>query len=442
MTDRIPISGEIVNKVIANCGLESVGKASIREIKRLVDCLEQASGQRFVRMEMGIPGLPASSIGVEAQIEALRSGVAAVYPDIQGLPELKQEIARFVKLFINTEVSPEGCIPTVGSMQGGFASFMTVNRMFEGKNKTLFIDPGFPVHKQQIKILGLEYRSFDVYNYRGVALRHKLEEMLSDGTVSSLLYSNPNNPAWFCLTEEELSIIAEVAAKYQVVVIEDLAYFGMDFRKDYSQPGKPPFQPSISHYYDKYILLISSSKVFSYAGERIGMLVISDALFNSTAPGLVKYYGTDKFGHAFIFGTMYALSSGTAHSPQFALAALLKAVNDGKYNFIEDVKEYGEKAAIMKKMFTDNGFHIVYDKDLDEPIADGFYFTFAYPGFTGTELLEELVYYGISAIALSITGSERTEGIRACVSLVSRDQLPDLEYRLRRFHEDHKNLAR
>lgn len=93
----------------------------------------------------------------------------------------------------------------------------------------------------------------------------------------------------------------------------------------------------------------------------------------------------------------------------------------------------------MKKMFTDNGFKIVYDKDLDEPIADGFYFTFAYPGFSGTELLEKLVYYGISAISLAITGSDRTEGIRACVSLVGRDQFPDLEYRLRRFHEDHRH---
>ena len=437
MTDRIPIPGEIVNKVIRDCGLSSIGKASIREIKRLVDCLEKESGQRFVRMEMGIPGLPASSIGIDAQIEALRNGVASIYPDIQGLPELKHEIARFIKLFINAEVNPEGCIPTVGSMQGGFASFMTVNRMVEGKNTTLFIDPGFPVHKQQIKILGLEYRSFDVYNYRGQALRHKLEEMLSDGKVSSLLYSNPNNPAWFCLTEEELGIIAEVARKYDVVVIEDLADFGMDFRKDYSKPGQPPYQPSIAHYYDKYILLISSSKVFSYAGERIGMLAISDALFHSQAQALMKYYGTNSFGHAFIFGTMYALSSGTSHSSQYALAALLKAVNDGRYNFVEGVKEYGEKAAIMKKLFTDNGFRIVYDKDLDEPIADGFYFTFSYPGFTGTELLEKLVYYGISAISLSITGSERTEGIRACVSLVSRDQFPDLEYRLRRFHEDH-----
>ena len=99
--------------------------------------------------------------------------------------------------------------------------------------------------------------------------------------MSSILYSNPNNPAWICLTEEELETIARLADEYGAVVIEDLAYFGMDFRQDYSRPGVPPFQPSVARHTDRFVLLISSSKVFSYAGERIGMLVVSDALWNT-----------------------------------------------------------------------------------------------------------------------------------------------------------------
>ena len=137
-----------------------------------------------------------------------------------------------------------------------------------------------------------------------------------------------------------------------------------------------------------------------------------------------------------IYGALYALSAGAAHAPQFALAAMLKAVNDGEYDFIEVVKEYGEKARIMKKLFTKYGFKIVYEKDLDEPIADGFYFTIAYPGFSGVELVEELLFYGISAISLNITGSAYSEGLRACVSLVSRNQFDDLEYRLKCFREN------
>ena len=220
-------------------------------------------------------------------------------------------------------------------------------------------------------------------------------------------------------------------------MIEDLAYIGMDFRKDYSVPGQPPYQPTVAQYTDKYILLISSSKAFSYAGQRIGMMAISNTLFNTTAPDLKRYYVSDQVGYAMIFGTIYALTAGTAHTPQYGLEAILKAVNNGEYNFIEVVKHYGEKAKVMKKLFIDNGFSIVYDKDEDEPVADGFYFTFSYPGFTGEELLGELIYYGVSAISLAITGSERLEGVRACVSLVNPSQFEHLEYRLRKFNEDH-----
>ncbi len=91
----------------------------------------------------------------------------------------------------------------------------------------------------------------------------------------------------------------------------------------------------------------------------------------------------------------------------------------------------------MKTYFLDNGFHIVYDKDEDKEIADGFYFTIAYEGFTGEELVEEMLYYGISAISLITTGSDRHEGLRACVSLTGKERFPELEKRLKQFAADH-----
>ena len=432
-----PMDFEVVSRVLAESGIKNVGQASIREIKKLIDTIEKATGQRYVRMEMGIPGLPPMAAGVEAQINALKKGVAAIYPDIQGIPELKPEIARFVKLFLDIDVDPEHCLPTVGSMMGGLACFLTLNRMHADREGTLFIDPGFPVQKLQCKILGQDYMTFDVYDHRGPKLREKLLSFLKTGKVSTILYSNPNNPSWICFTDEELRIIGELATEYDVIVVEDLAYFGMDFRKDYSHPGRPPYQPTVAKYTDNYALLVSSSKAFSYAGERIAMLVVSDALWSKRAPDLKRFYGSDQVGAALVFGTIYALSSGTSHSAQHALAAMLKAVNDGTVNFVDQVKEYGEKARIMKQLFTDNGFRIVYDQDLGEPIADGFYFTVSYPGLSGDELLKEFMYYGVSAIALATTGSEHTEGLRACTSLIQRSEFPVLEERLRRFHADH-----
>ena len=431
-----PIDANIVKTKISESRLPNVGRASIREVKRLINEIEIASGKKFIRMEMGIPGLPAVQIGIDAQKAALDRGVAAIYPDIDGIPELKNEMARFCKNFLDIDVKPSSCIPTVGSMQAGMAIFMTVRHLHKEKDTTLFIDPGFPVQKLQHRIIGAKFETFDVYEYRGDKLRAKLESYLSKGNIHSIVYSNPNNPSWVCLTDNELRIIAEVAAKYDAVVVEDRAYFGMDFRHDISIPGVPPFQPTVAKYYDKYILMVSSSKAFSYAGERLAVMVISDALFSGNYPDLVPNFGSESLGHAIVYGTVYALTSGTSHSAQHAMAAILKACNDGDYNLVQGMVAYRDKAHEMKRLFTENGFEIVYDKDEDQPLSDGFYFTIGYPGFTGEELLEELLYYGISAISLSTCGSGR-QGLRACVSLVHPSQFPELEARLKVFRENH-----
>ena len=432
-----PINRSIVDEKVRASGLKRVGRASIREIRSLINDIERESGVSFIRMEMGIPGLPAARIGIDAEKQALDGGCASFYPDIQGIPELKTEISRFVKLFLDLDVRPEGCLPCTGSTSGSFVTFMVAGRMNPDKDTVLFLDPGFPVHKQQLNVLGIAHRSLDVYNHRGEKLRAPLEDILRDGNISCILYSNPNNPTWICFNDTELRIIGELATKYDVVVMEDLAYFTMDFRKDYSIPGQPPFQPSVGKYTDNYILLISSSKAFSYAGQRIGMLVISDALFDREVPTLTRFFTQTKFGRAMVFGSAYAVSAGVTHSSQYGLAALLKATNDATYRFIDEVRVYGRRAQVMKEYFLSNGFFIVYDKDEDVPIADGFYFTVAYPGMDGVQLIEELLYYGISAISLANTGSERLEGIRACVSLVRDDQLPELERRLKVFHDNH-----
>lgn len=433
---NIPISQEVINRIAAENKISNPGKASIREMRKMVGDIEKETGIRFVKMEMGIPGLPAAKVGVDAQIEALHNGVAAVYPEIYGVAEFKTEGARFVKNFLDIDVTPECCVPTVGSMQAGFCSFLTLTRYDKNKTKVLFIDPGFPVQKQQCRVLGIPYQTFDVYDYRGDKLRGKLEEELKNGDVACIIYSSPNNPAWFCFTEYEMQIIGEMANKYGVVVIEDDAYFLMDTRKDYSVPGQPPYQPTVAKYTDRYVLLISGSKAFSYAGERIALMVVSPMLFNLECPDLSRYYSQTQLGRAIIFGTLYCLSSGAAHSVQYAMAAMLKGANDGTYNFVKDIEEYADKARIMKKMLIDNGFYIVYDQDMGEAISDGFYFTFCYPGFTGVDLLNKLIAYGISAISLDITGSTR-QGIRACVSQVWRDQFDDLRERLELFHRDH-----
>ena len=432
---QTPIRKELVDGAICDFGIQDFEKATIREVKSVAAYAEKESGVEFIKLEMGIPGLPASQVGVDAQVEALRAGIAHSYPDIQGYPALKAEASRFVKAFIGVDVAAEGCVPVCGSMQGTFAAFLTCSQADRRKDTVLFIDPGFPVQKMQLQVLGVKYETFDVYDYRGPRLGQKLEEYLSRGNVCAIVYSNPNNPSWICFNEDELKTIGGLAEKYDTIVMEDLAYFAMDFRKQLSTPFEPPFQATVARYTDNYMLFISGSKAFSYAGERIGVACIGDKLFHRHYADLDARYEGLPFGLVYSTRMLYALSSGTSHSAQYAMAAMLKAAADGTYDFRAEISVYGERARKMKDIFKRHGFYIVYDKDLDEDIADGFYFTIGYPGMTGGELARELMYYGVSAICLVTTGS-RQNGLRVCTSFVEDRQLEELDRRMAVFHEN------
>lgn len=429
-----PINKELIDNTIREHGIQDFAKATIREVKGVAAHAEKESGVEFIKMEMGIPGLPAAQVGVDAQIKSLQDGIAHSYPDIQGLPALKEAASEFVKAFIGVDINPEGCVPVCGSMQGTFASFLTCSQADKKKDTVLFIDPGFPVQKMQLQVQGTKYETFDVYNFRGEKLGPKLESYLTNGNICTIVYSNPNNPSWICMTDDELRTIGSLATKYDCIIMEDLAYFAMDFRRDI-RPFQKPYQPSVANYTDNYILLISGSKAFSYAGERIGVTCISDKLFHRHYHDLAERYEGLPFGPVFSTRMLYALSSGTSHSAQYAMAAMLKAAAEGKFDFRSEIKIYGDRAHKLKEIFTRHNFYIVYDKDLDQPIADGFYFTIGYPGMTSGELAHELMYYGVSAICLVTTGSEQ-EGLRVCTSFIRDEQYAALEERMAIFAEN------
>lgn len=429
-----PINKELIDNTIREHGIQDFAKATIREVKGVAAHAEKESGVEFIKMEMGIPGLPAAQVGVDAQIKSLQDGIAHSYPDIQGLPALKEAASEFVKAFIGVDINPEGCVPVCGSMQGTFASFLTCSQADKKKDTVLFIDPGFPVQKMQLQVQGTKYETFDVYNFRGEKLGPKLESYLTNGNICAIVYSNPNNPSWICMTDDELRTIGSLATKYDCIIMEDLAYFAMDFRRDI-RPFQEPYQPSVANYTDNYILLISGSKAFSYAGERIGVTCISDKLFHRHYHDLAERYEGLPFGPVFSTRMLYALSSGTSHSAQYAMAAMLKAAAEGKFDFRSEIKIYGDRAHKLKEIFTRHNFYIVYDKDLDQPIADGFYFTIGYPGMTSGELAHELMYYGVSAICLVTTGSEQ-EGLRVCTSFIRDEQYAALEERMAIFAEN------
>ena len=437
MTHQV-FSNELVESVIKELNIADIGQATIGDILLVASRLEELTGIPFIRMDQGSPGLPPNIIGMEAEKAALDRGLASIYPAAAGVAELKEATSEFVKAFINIDISPRACVPTTGSVAASFGAFIACCQRDPKKDTVLFIDPGFPIQKSQLRVLGINYQQFDIYPYRGEALRTKLESFLSQGNIAAIVYSNPNNPAWICLEEDELRIIGELATRYDTIILEDQAYFCMDFRHDLGHPYAPPYPPTVARYTDNYILMLSASKIFSYAGQRIAVACISDKLFDRQFPALAERYADSGiFGPTFIASILYMITSGCTASTQYGLAEMFKQSVEGKIDFVADTREYAIRAERMKKIFTDNGFHIVYDRDVTQTVGDGFFFTIGYGDMPSGELVKELLYYGVSSISLQTTGSTQ-QGVRACTSRMREELYPVMQERMKAFHADHQ----
>ena len=410
-----------LDEVLRGMNIQNLSNATIRQCVNTAQELERISGESFVHLEFGVPGIKASQFGVDMQKLALDYGIAAVYPPTGGIPEFKWNASAFIKAFVGIDIFPECVVPTVGSMQGCFNLLLECSQLHEGRKAVIYLSPGFPSHFLQAKILGLEARALDIYDNRGDKLGPALEEMMADGKVCAMVYSNPNNPSWVNLTEGELKTIGELCTKYDVIALEDMAYLCMDFRSDRSKPFQPPFQPTIGRYTDNYAIMISASKIFSYAGERVGLVAISQKLYEREYPELKERYGLSHFGENFVLTYIYVNTSGCSRSAQNAMSEMMEASVSGKYDFVGEVKEYARRARRSKEIFFKHGFSLVYDKDLDQDVSDGFFYTIRYKDMKGSDLLYDLMRCGISAITLTATRSKQ-QGIRVCVSMLNSDE--------------------
>ena len=429
------ISKESLDGVLGRMQIKDIAHATIRQCVNAAQELERISGENFVHLEFGVPGIKASQYGVNMQKMALDAGIASVYPPTAGIPEFKWNASAFIKAFVGIDMYPECIIPTVGSMQGCFNLLLECSQLHEDRKAVIYLSPGFPSHFLQAKILGLEARPLDIYDNRGDKLGPALEAMLADGKVCAMVYSNPNNPSWVNLTEQELETIGTLCTKYDVIALEDMAYMCMDFRSDRSKPFQPPFQPTVGRYTDNYVIMISASKIFSYAGERIGMVAISKKLYEREYPRLKEMYGLAGFGDNFVLTYIYVNTSGCSRSAQNAMSEMMQASVSGKYDFVGEVREYARRARRSKEIFFKHGFSLVYDKDLDQEVSDGFFYTVGYNGMEGSKLLYDLMRCGISAITLTATRSKQ-QGIRVCVSMLnSDDDFVKLDERLGMFVE-------
>mgnify|MGYP000566107773 CR=1 FL=1 len=431
------ITPEHIANTKIHYGIDQLEHASIRQLVMMISDLEAVTGVDFVRMELGVPGLEPAPQARAAEHRVIDSPLLAQYPALNGNAGLRDALSAFFKSFMNLSVPADNCIPTAGAMQASLAAFWLVANLHPARNKILFLDPGFPTQIQQVQSLGIAYARIDVFAQRPRRVADQIRTFLEGGDIAGIVYSNPSNPVWNCLSPDELKEIAGLCDAYECIALEDLAYFGMDFRVDYSQPNQPPYPPSMGHYTHRCIQMFSGSKLFNYAGQRTGALIVPEALMDLSSEQLQTRFGHATFRNALLFGIIQPTTAGLCQSAQAGFEAALRAMLEGEWNPLIEARAYEQRALKLKSALTEHGFDLLYASDGDTPIADGFYFAFGHPAYPESGLAEALIQFGISATPLTDAGAEHKHGLRACVGLMTDDDLHRIKGRLAKFQEAH-----
>ena len=167
------------------------GNASIRQLVGVWKDIERATGEEFYPQELG-ERFCCRGEGIAAEHKALKEGCGSHYPLITGIPEVKHWGSEFVRAFIGLDIPPDCIVPTVGSMQAAFALNLTISQFDKERDTVLFIDPCFPVQKQQCAVIGVRWRR-SMWGFRGEAFGEDLERHSRRGALPAVLFSNPNN---------------------------------------------------------------------------------------------------------------------------------------------------------------------------------------------------------------------------------------------------------
>ena len=320
----------------------------------------EAQGKSIIHLEIGEPDFDTPRHIIEAAKEALDQGWTHYGPS-QGLPELREVIAKDVSESRNIKVGPEHVCVVPG---GKPIIFFPMMALLNPGDEVIYPNPGFPIYESMIRFLGATPVPMPLEESRGFTFDLNLfRDRLSDKTKMVVLNS-PQNPTGGVIPEEDLAEIAAMLRDRDVMVLADEIYSRIYYG------DKPPV--SITRYPDmleKTIILDGFSKTYAMTGWRMGYGVMPTWLAAAVSKLMVNS------------------NSCTASFTQRAGIAAITGPQDGVTTMVEEFRR--RRDAICRGLNEVPGFHCL--------VPGGAFY--AMPSVTGTgmdskELADYLLYEG------------------------------------------------
>jgi aspartate/methionine/tyrosine aminotransferase len=231
-----------------------------------------ATGRDIVHLEIGEPDFPTPPNIVAAAKRALDEGWTH-YGPTQGLPELRETIARYISRTRKINVGPEHVAVVPG---GKPIIFFPMMALLEPGDEVIYPNPGFPIYESMIHFLGAKPVPIPLIEDRGFSFDlARFRESLNDRTKMVILNS-PHNPTGGLIPEEDIREIADLVRDRDLIVLSDEIYNRIYYTRD------SPFSiASLPGMLDKTIILDGFSKTYAMTGWRIGFGVMPEWLVDA-----------------------------------------------------------------------------------------------------------------------------------------------------------------
>ena len=231
----------------------------LREVSNMIQ-----SGESVINMAIGSPDLFPSIKVVDEIKNSLSDSFAHKYQSYQGLPELRDAIAKFYNKFFGVELNPlNEVLPLMGSKEG----IMHISLAFLNPGDEVLIpNPGYPTYLSVTKLVEANPIFYNLSEENGWFPNLSELENKDLSKVKLMWINYPHMPTGASANFDQFEKLLEFAKTNNILLINDNPY-SFILNDDYLSLLK------VKGYKDFVLELNSLSKSFNMSGWRVGMLV-------------------------------------------------------------------------------------------------------------------------------------------------------------------------
>jgi N-succinyldiaminopimelate aminotransferase len=329
-----------MTRALLNSALAGMGTTIFAEMSAL------AVETGAINLGQGFPDTDGPAEIAQVAAEAVLGGRGNQYPPGPGIPELRTAISQHQKRFYGLEVDPDTeVLVTAGATEAIAAALLA---LLEPGDEVIALEPYYDSYAACIAMAGAIRVPVTL---RAPDFRPDLNR-LQDAITSRtrlILLNSPHNPTGMVATRDELTTIADLAIKHDLLVVTDEVYEHLVFDGEHIPIATLPGMR------ERTVTISSGGKTFSFTGWKIGWVTGTPELVTAvrTAKQFLTYVSGGPFQYAIAAGlalpdAFYGELSASLRRKRDLLAAGLRAAGfevflpQGTYFITTDIAALGE----------------------------------------------------------------------------------------------------